>query len=162
MRRVLRLLVQTSASTSEESKDTLIAIASAEKNAPVYDPAALNDPARWWFHDEDYWTTLLDRCPTSLGETWYGGTTCHGWSSTPTRDLGQHVLGVQPSTPGFTRVRVAPNLGHLDWAEANVPSPSGDIRVRVDAGALVVGRDDDQAAHRKFPREEWCRPGVEK
>ena len=32
----------------------------AEANAPIYDPAALNDPARWWFHDEDYWTTLLD------------------------------------------------------------------------------------------------------
>ena len=84
------------------------------------------------------WTALLDRCPTSFGETWYGGTTCHGWSSTPTRDLVQHVLGVQPATPGFTRVRVAPNLGHLDWAEANVPSPAGDIRVRVDAGALHI------------------------
>ena len=50
----------------------------------------------------------------------------------------QHVLGVQPATPGFTRVRVAPNLGHLDWAEANVPSPSGDIRVRVEADALHI------------------------
>jgi cephalosporin-C deacetylase-like acetyl esterase len=32
----------------------------SDKNEPVYDAAALNDPARWWFHDEDYWTTLLD------------------------------------------------------------------------------------------------------
>src|SRR5689334_11520246 len=32
----------------------------AQKNAPIYDAAALGDPARWWFHDEDYWTSLLD------------------------------------------------------------------------------------------------------
>jgi hypothetical protein len=84
------------------------------------------------------WTTLLDRCPTSFGETWYGGTTCHGWSSTPTRDLVQYVLGVQPAAPGFTRARVAPHLGHLDWAEADVPTPAGDIRVRADAAHLHI------------------------
>lgn len=32
----------------------------SKSNAPIYDPAALDDPARWWFHDEDYWTTLFD------------------------------------------------------------------------------------------------------
>lgn len=32
----------------------------SEKNEPIRDEAALGDPARWWFHDEDYWTTLLD------------------------------------------------------------------------------------------------------
>lgn len=84
------------------------------------------------------WTTLLDRCPTSFGETWYGGTTCHGWSSTPTRDLVQHVLGVQPAAPGFTAVRVAPQLGHLAWATATVPSPAGDIMVTVDADTLTI------------------------
>ncbi len=30
------------------------------KNDSDYDPAALTDPNRWWFHNEDYWTTLLD------------------------------------------------------------------------------------------------------
>ncbi|MCC6408774.1 MAG: acetylxylan esterase [Planctomycetes bacterium] len=32
----------------------------SEKNEPIYDAAALGDPTRWWFHDEDYWTTLFD------------------------------------------------------------------------------------------------------
>ncbi|MEO6710368.1 MAG: hypothetical protein ABI054_13430 [Planctomycetota bacterium] len=32
----------------------------SEKNEPIYDPAALTDPERWWFHNEDYWTTLFD------------------------------------------------------------------------------------------------------
>ena len=30
------------------------------KNDTDYDIAALTDPNRWWFHNEDYWTTLLD------------------------------------------------------------------------------------------------------
>ncbi|AIE86247.1 acetylxylan esterase [Fimbriimonas ginsengisoli] len=30
------------------------------KNDTDYDPAALTDPNRWWFHNEDYWKTLLD------------------------------------------------------------------------------------------------------
>lgn len=31
-----------------------------EKNDTDYDPKALVDPDRWWFQNEDYWTTLLD------------------------------------------------------------------------------------------------------
>jgi dienelactone hydrolase len=31
-----------------------------KKNDTDYDPAALTDPNRWWFHNEDYWKTLLD------------------------------------------------------------------------------------------------------
>ena len=31
-----------------------------KKNDTDYDPAALIDPERWWFQNEDYWTTLLD------------------------------------------------------------------------------------------------------
>jgi dienelactone hydrolase len=31
-----------------------------ETNEPDYDAAALADPARWWFHDESYWTSLFD------------------------------------------------------------------------------------------------------
>lgn len=77
------------------------------------------------------WQTLLERCPTSWSEVWYGGSYCHGWCSTPTRDLVQYTLGVTPAAPGFTRARIAPALGDLDWAEGNVPTPAGPIRLSV-------------------------------
>lgn len=80
------------------------------------------------------WTTALDRCDSSLTETWYGGTVCHGWSSTPTRDLVQRVLGVTPGEPGFGVVDVEPALGHLEWAAGAVPTPAGLV-------SLEVGRD---------------------
>lgn len=55
---------------------------------------------------------------------------CHGWASGPTAWLSQHVLGVQPLEPGFKRVRVAPQLGRLQWAEGTYPTPQGPIQVR--------------------------------
>mgnify|MGYP002355947976 FL=1 len=55
---------------------------------------------------------------------------CHGWASGPTAWLSQHVLGIQPLEPGFARVRIAPQLGNLQWAEGTYPTPQGLIRVR--------------------------------
>jgi alpha-L-rhamnosidase len=79
------------------------------------------------------WTALLDRCERSLSETWYGGTTSHAWSATPTRDLSTRTLGVTPAEPGFAVARVAPRLGPLAWARGAVPTPRGLLHVAVDA-----------------------------
>ena len=84
------------------------------------------------------WSVLLERCATSFSESWYGGTTSHGWSSTPTRDVVQRVLGVQPDEPGFGVARIEPHLGYLEWAEGSVPTPWGPITMRVDREALQL------------------------
>lgn len=55
---------------------------------------------------------------------------CHGWASGPTAWLSQHVLGIKPVAPGCQRVRVAPQLGDLQWAEGTYPTPLGLIHVR--------------------------------
>lgn len=57
---------------------------------------------------------------------------CHGWASGPTAWLSQNVLGVRPLEPGCKRVRIAPQLGNLKWAEGAYPTPMGAIRVRHD------------------------------
>jgi hypothetical protein len=84
------------------------------------------------------WQALLDRCPTSLSETWFGGTTCHGWSATPTRDLSMRTLGVTPAEPGFGTARVAPRLGFLDWVRGAVPTPHGLLFVEVRDGEVTI------------------------
>ena len=84
------------------------------------------------------WAWALERNPTSFTETWYGGTISHGWSSTPTRDLVQRVLGVTPAEPGFGVARVEPCLGDLEWAEGAVPTPAGLLHVEVRSGTLTV------------------------
>jgi alpha-L-rhamnosidase len=55
---------------------------------------------------------------------------CHGWASGPTAWLSEHVLGVTPLEPGCRSVRVAPQLGRLQWAEGAYPTPLGPVHVR--------------------------------
>lgn len=60
---------------------------------------------------------------------------CHGWASGPTAWLSEHVLGVTPLEPGCKVVGIAPQLGNLQWAEGDYPTPKGVIHVRHDRQA---------------------------
>ncbi|WP_223693452.1 alpha-L-rhamnosidase-related protein [Leifsonia poae] len=84
------------------------------------------------------WSPFLTDGYDTFGECWGWGTPVHGWSSTPTKDLVQYVLGVTPGEPGFATVRVAPALGTLGWAEGAVPTPHGSVVVRVADGTVTV------------------------
>ena len=55
---------------------------------------------------------------------------CHGWASGPTAWLSEHVLGFQPLAPGCRRLRIAPYLGDLDFAEGTFPTPQGIVTVK--------------------------------
>jgi len=65
---------------------------------------------------------------------------CHGWAGGPAAWLGQNILGVTPAEPGFKKVKVAPNLGDLDYAKGTIPTPMGIIEVshsKNDSGEVV-------------------------
>lgn len=53
-------------------------------------------------------------------------------AGSPAYQLLGHVLGVRPVKLGFTHFEIRPQLGDLEWAEGTVPSPKGDIPVRVE------------------------------
>ena len=84
------------------------------------------------------WSVFLDADETTWPECWTGGTHCHGWSSTPTRDLIVGTLGITPAEPGYASVRVVPALGGLEWARATVPTPHGPITVEARADGTVT------------------------
>jgi hypothetical protein len=86
--------------------------------------------------DWDRWA--MNRCSTSWTECWAGGTVSHGWSSTPTRDLVQRVLGIMPGEPGFAVAAIEPELGLLEWARGAAPTPAGLISVEVRGGEISV------------------------
>jgi alpha-L-rhamnosidase len=86
--------------------------------------------------DWDRWA--MKRCSTSWTETWHGGTVSHGWSSTPTRDLVQRVLGIEPAEPGFTVASIEPELGPLQWARGAAPTPFGLLSIDVRPDVVVV------------------------
>lgn len=66
----------------------------------------------------------------------------HGWATTPTAALSEYVLGVEPVEPGFARWTVRPEPGGLRWAQGQVPTPHGPIRVQWRQGTGFTIRVD--------------------
>ena len=53
----------------------------------------------------------------------------HAWSAHPIYDMLTLVAGVQPASPGFATIRIAPHLGSLPALTATFPHPQGAIAV---------------------------------
>lgn len=53
----------------------------------------------------------------------------HAWSAHPIYDLLTLVAGIEPASPGFKTVRIAPHLGSLASVTAAYPHPEGMIQV---------------------------------
>lgn len=54
---------------------------------------------------------------------------CHAWSASPNYDLLATVAGIRPASPGFREVMIQPNPGDLEHFTAEMPHPSGMIKV---------------------------------
>jgi hypothetical protein len=57
---------------------------------------------------------------------------CHAWSACPNYDFLALICGITPDAPGFHKVRIAPALGALQWAEGKMPHPDGEISVHLE------------------------------
>ena len=77
------------------------------------------------------WGAFLDMGATTFHEMWNVTieSRCHAWSSSPLYHLTQIVLGVQPLTPGWTRMRIKPFAGELEFAKGVVPTPQGPLTI---------------------------------
>jgi hypothetical protein len=53
----------------------------------------------------------------------------HAWTAHPIYDLLTLVAGIEPASPGFATVRIAPHLGALPSLSAAYPHPQGMIQV---------------------------------
>ncbi|HEY1767756.1 MAG TPA: alpha-L-rhamnosidase C-terminal domain-containing protein [Terracidiphilus sp.] len=53
----------------------------------------------------------------------------HAWSAHPIYDLLTLVAGIEPASPGFATVQIAPHLGLLPALTADFPHPQGTIHV---------------------------------
>ena len=53
----------------------------------------------------------------------------HAWGAAPANIIPRKVMGVEPTQPGYTQIRIAPQPGNLAWARARIPSPKGPVGV---------------------------------
>ena len=85
----------------------------------------------------NHWGRMLDHGSTTAWEMFEGchrpglptRSWCHGWSAGPAWLLPAYILGARPASPGWKQVLIEPVPGDLQWAEGNIPTPIGNIRV---------------------------------
>src|SRR5690349_3234452 len=85
-----------------------------KKNDTDYDPAALTDPDRWWFHNEDYWTTLLD----TMAESRLNWLDIHGTYDISVTDF-PNLYAYFVTAPSFPNVGVPNEIKQKDLAQLN-------------------------------------------
>ncbi|HEY0272731.1 MAG TPA: alpha-L-rhamnosidase C-terminal domain-containing protein, partial [Chitinophaga sp.] len=51
----------------------------------------------------------------------------HAWSASPAHLIPRRIMGIQPAEPGFGKIIIKPQPGHLQWAKMKLPSIHGDI-----------------------------------
>ncbi len=56
----------------------------------------------------------------------------HAWGSAPANVIPMKLMGVEPLTPGYSLVRIKPQIGSLKWANAVIPTIKGAIRIKVE------------------------------
>ncbi|KAH6879855.1 alpha-L-rhamnosidase [Thelonectria olida] len=87
--------------------------------APMADPTHTN-------YTNCFWEVLEADGTPGLG---IGTSLCHAWAAGPTAELSRHVLGIQPTAPGFAEWKVEPQTLGLEWAEGRYPTVLGNFSV---------------------------------
>lgn len=85
-----------------------------KKNDTDYEVAALTDPNRWWFANEDYWKTLLD----TMAKSRLNWLDIHGgWDVSVTNAPNMYAYFV--TSPSFPKVGVPDDVKAKDMAQLN-------------------------------------------
>lgn len=106
---------------------------------------------------KDYWGGMLKLGATSIWEAYdpeqkgdehyamygrpFGKSLCHAWGANPVYLFGKYLLGVKPTSPGYSSYVIEPSLGGLEWIKGKVPTPYGDIEIFMDAKTITVKTD---------------------
>ena len=78
----------------------------------------------------DLWRNMVKNNLTTCVEDPVGQRSdCHAWGALALYELPAIILGVRPTKPGFEEMEVKPVPGHFTWAEGEVITPKGIVKV---------------------------------
>ncbi|MBR1758154.1 MAG: hypothetical protein IJ744_05420 [Lachnospiraceae bacterium] len=87
----------------------------------------------WYEKTDELWNLwrqmLRDQMTTCVENDTDARSDCHAWASLMCYELPAVILGVRPTSPGFATVSLAPQMGALTQACAEVITPKGMIQV---------------------------------
>ncbi len=72
-----------------------------------------------------YTGTLWEKLGQNGQDTDSNASLAHGWATAPVSAFSSYLLGIQPTGPGYSTWSIAPQPGTLNWAQGQVPTPSG-------------------------------------
>lgn len=55
----------------------------------------------------------------------------HAWGSAPANIIMRKLIGVEPLSPGFSQIRIKPQIATLKWIQANVPTIRGTVYIQI-------------------------------
>lgn len=84
------------------------------------------------------WRRFLVDGYDTFGECWHWGTPAHGWSSTPTKDIVRHILGVRPLDLESDTYVVSPAETGGTALSGRVPTHRGTLAVAVDGDRIAI------------------------
>jgi alpha-L-rhamnosidase len=58
----------------------------------------------------------------------------HAWGSAPANIVARKIAGIEPATPGFSRIAIQPQLNGLERGDLTMPTPRGAVRVAWKSG----------------------------
>ena len=82
------------------------------------------------------WKPFIEECPKGLPEGFYKPTPSyafdrsHAWGGTPAYALPLAVTGLKMLEPGFKKIGLSPSALGLEFAETQVPTPYGVLKVK--------------------------------
>jgi alpha-L-rhamnosidase len=106
------------------------------------------------------WWHMIELGSTMTTEAWdvefkKNLTWNHAWAAAPANVISRFVLGVRPTRPGYSEMLIAPQLGLLNWARGQVPTPLGPVTVTATNGddfKLEVNLPRNSKVRIKVPR----------
>lgn len=80
------------------------------------------------------WYNMIRTGSTLTTESWdrsqkYNMDLNHAWGAAAGNIIVRKVMGIEPTEPGFSRVRIHPQMGNLSEASVRVPTPMGIIEM---------------------------------
>jgi alpha-L-rhamnosidase len=76
----------------------------------------------------DEWRNQLSRGLTTWAESPEPTRSdCHAWGASPNIEFFRILLGIDSDAPGFSKVKIEPNLGDLTDVKGEIPHPAGKI-----------------------------------
>ena len=98
----------------------------------------------------DVWRDMVKNNLTTCVEDPVGQRSdCHGWGALALYELPAVILGVCPTKPGFEEMEVKPVPGHFTWAEGEVITPKGRVKVQ-----WKKAREDIELQHQLYLNQE--------